>query len=544
MRLGLTPRPLAPEMKMSRLATQLLVVSVALLLVPALASAEDDGGESSVSIDVSVGGEGEAAGISRPTHRAFNLHLGVGAAFGLGDDFENHDPEYEKFGGQGTLGLDIVIYEPLAISIMGGLNAFAFGEEDAVRAVFIGGGLRLRLFADKNGAVFDEGTVWGNLWIDAHLDYSNYNFEDHGGYNIGLGYEFALWKDVNLGPYLRFHHLPWGDGFNFKMLAVGIAVSLGGQLAPDDQDGDGILDDADECPTEPEDKDGFEDEDGCPDTDNDGDGILDVDDECPDLAGVAAKNGCPETDNDGDGIQNDVDQCPDAAEDFDEFEDDDGCPEPDNDQDGVLDADDKCPLEKEDVDEFEDDDGCPDPDNDEDGVLDADDQCPNEPETMNGRDDEDGCPDLVRVVGQQIKILEKVYFATNKDTILEKSYPVLDEVAAVILLKKEFKIRVEGHTDDRGTDKKNMKLSQRRAESVKKYLVDKGVEGERLVAEGKGESVAIADNKTKEGRAENRRVEFHIISGGGGAAPEEPAPEEPAAKAPEAPAETEEPAVE
>jgi outer membrane protein OmpA-like peptidoglycan-associated protein len=483
-------------MSMSRFSIQLLLVSAALLLVPAFASAEDEGDESGVSIDVSLGGEGAADGVVRPTHRSFNLHFGVGASFGLGDEFEDADPEFEKYGGQGTLGLDIVVFEPLAVSIMGGLNAFSFGEEDALRAVFVGGGLRLRLFADQNGAVFDEGTIWGNLWIDAHFDYVNYNFEDHGGYNIGLGYEFALWKDVNLGPYLRFHHVPWGDGFTFKMLAVGIAVSLGGQLAPDDQDGDGIVDDKDDCPTEPEDKDGFEDDNGCPDTDNDGDGILDVDDECPDLAGVAAKNGCPETDNDGDGILNEVDQCPEEAED---------------------------------VDEFEDEDGCPDPDNDGDGVLDADDQCPNEPETKNGQDDEDGCPDLVRVVGDQIKILQKVYFATNKDKILEKSFPVLDEVASVILLKKEIKVRVEGHTDNVGKDKKNMKLSQRRAESVKKYLVDKGVAEDRLTAEGKGETMPIADNKTKEGKAENRRVEFHIVGGAPEAAPEsapESAPEE------------------
>jgi len=516
-------------MTMSRLSILLLLVSVVLLLAPATASAEDEGG-SGVSVDVSVGGEGEADGVARPTHRAFNLHFGVGAAFGLGDDFENHDPAFEKYGGQGTLGLDIVVFEPLAVSIMGGLNAFAFGAEDAVRAVFVGAGLRLRLFADQNGAVFDEGTIWGNLWIDAHFDYANYNFEDHGGYNIGLGYEFALWKDVNLGPYIRFHHLPWGDGFNFKMLAVGIAVSLGGQLAPDDQDGDGIVDDKDKCPTDPEDKDGFEDDDGCPDTDNDGDGILDADDECPDLAGVAARNGCPETDNDGDGIQNDVDQCPDDAEDMDEFEDEDGCPDPDNDGDGVLDEDDKCPTEKEDKDGFEDEDGCPDPDNDADGVLDENDKCPNEPETMNGVDDEDGCPDLVRVVGDQIKILQKVYFATNKDTILEKSFPVLDEVAAVIVLKKEIKVRVEGHTDDRGADKKNMNLSQRRAESVKKYLVEKGVAEDRLTAEGKGETMPIADNKTEAGRAENRRVEFHIL---GGAAKPAAAPEEAPEEAPE-----------
>jgi outer membrane protein OmpA-like peptidoglycan-associated protein len=506
------------------------LVSTFVIVVPALAlGAEEEGDEGSVSIDVSLGGEAEAEGLSRPTHRPFNLHFGIGAAFGLGDDFEDHQPDaFEKYGGQGTMGLDIVIYDPLAFSLMVGLNGFAFGEEDGLRSVFVGGGLRLRLFADQNGAVFDDGTIWGNLWIDAHLDYANHDFEDHGGYNIGLGYEFALWKDVNLGPYIRFHHLPWGDGFQPMIFAVGVALSLGGKFAPDDQDGDGLVDDEDECPTDPEDKDGFEDDDGCPDLDNDGDGVPDLEDECPDIPGVVEKKGCPETDNDGDGILNDVDQCPDEPEDMDEFEDEDGCPDPDNDGDGVLDGDDKCPTEKEDQDGFEDEDGCPDPDNDGDGVLDADDQCPLEPETKNGIDDEDGCPDLVRVVGDQIKILQKVYFATNKAKILEKSFAVLDEVAAVIQLKRGIRVRVEGHTDNKGTDKKNMKLSQRRADSVKKYLVEKGVAEDRLVAEGKGEGVPVADNKTKEGRAQNRRVEFHIL----GKEAAEPAEPEAAAEAP------------
>jgi outer membrane protein OmpA-like peptidoglycan-associated protein len=511
------------------LLTLVAGLSLALAAAPALATEDDDDEGSGVSVDVSLGGEGDAAAGNRPTHRPFNLHFAIGGSFALGDDLENHDKPLDDKGGQGTVGLDFVMIEPLAFSILGGFNAFAGGPDNAMRNVFIGAGLRLRLFADYNGAALDDGTIWGNLWIDAHINYDNYLYEHHGGYNIGLGYEFAIAKDFNMGPYVRFHHVPWGDGLNFQMLSIGLAISLGGKFRPDDQDGDGLNDDVDECPTEPEDKDGFEDEDGCPDTDNDEDGVLDVDDECPDLAGVAELNGCPDYDIDGDGIKNDDDQCPEEAEDKDEFEDEDGCPDPDNDGDGVLDGDDQCPTEVEDKDGFEDEDGCPDPDNDGDGIPDADDQCPLEAETKNGQDDEDGCPDLVRVVGNQIKILQKVYFATNKDTILEKSFPVLEEVAAVIVAKKDIKVRVEGHTDSKGSDKKNMDLSQRRAASVVKFLADKGVEEERLTAEGKGETMPIADNKRSAGRAENRRVEFHII------APEPPPEEE--APAEEAPAE-------
>ncbi|HEY4176464.1 MAG TPA: hypothetical protein VGM90_06520, partial [Kofleriaceae bacterium] len=160
-----------------------------------------------------------------------------------------------------------------------------------------------------------------------------------------------------------------------------------------DRDGDGLKDDVDKCPDDPEDFDQFEDEDGCPEPDNDRDGILDEDDKCPlipeDKDGFQDEDGCPEgdkNDRDGDGILDNVDKCPDDPEDFDQFQDEDGCPDPDNDQDGILDVDDLCPNDPEDKDGFEDEDGCPDLDNDKDRILDKDDKCPNEPETYNGLD--------------------------------------------------------------------------------------------------------------------------------------------------------------
>ena len=146
-----------------------------------------------------------------------------------------------------------------------------------------------------------------------------------------------------------------------------------------DRDGDGIKDDVDKCPDDPEDKDDFEDEDGCPDPDNDRDGILDKDDKCPNEPetknGFEDQDGCPDQldlDRDGDGIPDRLDKCPDDPEDKDGFEDEDGCPDPDNDKDGILDVDDLCPNEPEDKDGFEDQDGCPDPDNDKDRILDKD----------------------------------------------------------------------------------------------------------------------------------------------------------------------------
>jgi OOP family OmpA-OmpF porin len=165
-----------------------------------------------------------------------------------------------------------------------------------------------------------------------------------------------------------------------------------------DTDGDGIEGAADQCPTEPEDKDGYEDTDGCPDNDNDLDTIPDKQDKCPgqaeDQDGFQDNDGCPEADNDNDGIPDTGDRCPNEPESKNGFKDDDGCPdEADTDNDGVPDSRDKCVKEPEDTDGFEDTDGCPDPDNDGDGILDADDECVDEAETKNGFQDEDGCPD-------------------------------------------------------------------------------------------------------------------------------------------------------
>ena len=165
-----------------------------------------------------------------------------------------------------------------------------------------------------------------------------------------------------------------------------------------DDDGDGIVTHLDQCPTEPEDKDGYEDSDGCPDKDNDLDTIPDANDKCPmqaeDADGFEDMDGCPEVDNDKDGLADTADQCPIEAETKNGYKDEDGCPdESDVDNDGVPDARDQCKNEAEDTDGFEDTDGCPDPDNDKDGVLDEQDECIDEPETANGFQDEDGCPD-------------------------------------------------------------------------------------------------------------------------------------------------------
>ncbi len=291
-----------------------------------------------------------------------------------------------------------------------------------------------------------------------------------------------------------------------------------------DRDGDGYKDDVDGCPNDPEDFDDFEDEDGCPELDNDKDGILDEDDKCPlnpeDKDEFEDEDGCPEgnkNDRDGDGLLDDVDQCPDDPEDFDKFEDEDGCPDPDNDQDGILDVDDLCPNDPEDKDGFEDEDGCPDLDNDKDRIKDVDDRCPNEPETYNGTEDEDGCPDRGRVVvtDTNIEILDMVYFEYNKAVIKTESYGILDEVAATLAGNPGIKlIEVQGHTDERGNDAYNLDLSDRRAKSVKDYLIGKGIEDSRLTSQGYGETQPLDRRSNEQAWAKNRRVAFLILKRG------------------------------
>lgn len=211
------------------------------------------------------------------------------------------------------------------------------------------------------------------------------------GLALHLDYQVSFAKDE---PWFT----EWYPASSDIVYTLGVSRQFG--WGGRDRDGDGIPDRRDGCPDEPEDRDGFEDDDGCPDLDNDGDGIPDRHDDCPDEAedfdGYQDHDGCPDPDNDGDGIPDVIDQCPDEPETFNGYKDRDGCPDEivDSDGDGIPDEDDLCPDSPEDLDGFQDHDGCPDPDNDLDGILDVDDECPDEAEDYDGDRDHDGCPDL------------------------------------------------------------------------------------------------------------------------------------------------------
>jgi outer membrane protein OmpA-like peptidoglycan-associated protein len=292
--------------------------------------------------------------------------------------------------------------------------------------------------------------------------------------------EFAA-RELDEGDYFRAReHLHIAEDNAREALRLSPRARCLEQPAAADRDGDGIPDAVDRCPAEPEDKDGFEDGDGCPDLDNDKDGVADAQDKCP--------------------LE---------AEDKDGFEDGDGCPDPDNDKDGVADAQDKCPLEAEDKDGFEDDDGCPDPDNDKDTVADGDDRCP----LQAGPVDNGGCPKKYQhivVTSEKIELKQKVFFETNKAAIMSRSYGLLAEIANVLQTRPTMRLRIEGHTDARGTPRRNMTLSEARANEVRTHLVGLGISGDRLEARGFGAEQPIETNKTGAGRERNRRVEFVI----------------------------------
>lgn len=256
---------------------------------------------------------------------------------------------------------------------------------------------------------------------------------------------------------------------------------------PSDRDRDGVTDEQDQCPE----KRGLETLKGCPDRDRDG--IADPQDECPDQPGDPKLAGCPPKDQDGDGVLDDEDRCPTrpglaALQ---------GCA--DTDGDGLSDEDDRCPQQAGPMEAK----GCPDRDGDT--VVDIDDKCPDEA----GMPEQQGCvPDAIAAFTGKVK---GITFQTGSARILADSYTDLDEAVKVLTDYPRLRLRIDGHTDNRGEADMNMQLSRDRATSVKNYLVAKGIDSERLETAGYGDTKPIADNQTPEGRSANRRIEFSVV---------------------------------
>jgi OOP family OmpA-OmpF porin len=317
-------------------------------------------------------------------------------------------------------------------------------------------------------------------------------------FHFGAGLKYAITNELDARIDARLVFLPNTGHNTFSAdpeFLGGLTYRFGGEAPPPpppppapplvkDSDRDDIPDNVDKCPNEPEDRDGFQDTDGCPDPDNDGDGIPDAQDKCPD-----------------------------QPEDKDGFQDADGCPDPDNDGDGIPDAQDKCPDQPEDKDGFQDADGCPDPDNDGDGVPDAQDKCPTELETKNGYQDDDGCPDeLPAAVKKFTGVIKGINFKVNSADIQKSSFKLLGNAAKVMKEYGDLRMEISGHTSSEGDPAKNMKLSQDRSDAVRAYLISGGIAADRIISIGFGSDKPIADNKTKPGREQNRRIEFRLLT--------------------------------
>ena len=340
-----------------------------------------------------------------------------------------------------------------------------------------------RLFTTESG--------WFDPYIKVGGGYTAYEsrFDDkEGGFKALAGGGINFWFTDHLGVNLQtgYHHGFQKNGTDYFQHSAGIVIKFGAK----DTDKDGIPDNKDACPEVP----GLKEFNGCPDTD--GDGIADKDDACPQVKGPKEFNGCPDTD--GDGIADKDDACPEVAGPK-EFN---GCP--DTDGDGIADKDDKCP----DVAGPAENGGCPWPDTDGDGVLDKDDLCPE----VAGPASNKGCPEPDEKEQKQLNQYAKtILFDTGKATIKFQSAEVLNQIINVLKKYPNSRFRIEGHTDSTGKKAKNMILSQNRADAVKVYLIQGGIDAGRLESQGFGPEKPIASNKNKKGRELNRRVEINLI---------------------------------
>ena len=324
--------------------------------------------------------------------------------------------------------------------------------------------------------------------------YTFFGDSSYGTVNPGAG--LTLWFTENVGLELATKYKKsFGDREDASgtpdapshfQHSAGLIFKFGGK----DTDGDGIYDKDDACPEVA----GLKEFNGCPDTD--GDGIQDSADACPEVAGLAALNGCPDTD--GDGIADKDDSCPEVAG----LAALNGCPDADGD--GVADKDDKCPTvagPKANA-------GCPWPDTDGDGVLDKDDKCP----TVKGTVANKGCPEVSDEVVKKLNDYAKtILFDTGKFSFQKQTFPVLQAITAILKEYPTAKFSIEGHTDNVGKADFNQKLSDGRANAVKQYLIDNGIDPFRLTSKGFGMDNPIDTNKTAKGRANNRRVEVKLF---------------------------------
>ena len=377
------------------------------------------------------------------------------------------------------IGVSKSVGDGFAVGVRGSLNRISkLGDVqvDDLSHYALDGTIKYNLIKEAKFQPFLE-VGGGYTWIDEI---------GAGTVNAGLG--LNLWFTDNIGLTLQtgYKHAFEDYGVTHWQHLAGISVKFGGT----DTDGDGIYDKDDACPEVA----GLEAFNGCPDAD--GDGIEDSKDDCPNAAGSKEMNGCP--DADGDGVADKDDACPNEAG----LAALAGCPDADGD--GVADKDDECPNEAGPAENK----GCPWADKDGDGVLDKDDQCPDVAGTVANM----GCPEVTEEVQKELNEYAKtILFDTGKSSLNPASTKVFVDIIRILNEYPNAKFSVEGHTDSVGSEKLNQKLSEERANSVRDFLIEEGIDSSKLTAIGYGESKPIASNKTRSGRTENRRTEINLM---------------------------------
>ncbi|WP_300570794.1 OmpA family protein [Flavobacterium sp.] len=452
------------------------------------------------------------------------LHGGIVQYHGdLGHDFYKTDNTMYGFGGL-SISRYLGRYLDANVSFSRGELGYNNGETANFKSDFSAASVNLRInfigpeYFVRPYAFGGIGVILFDNQLNFHKEKIDSALPTAGG---GINFRLTPVLSLNLQESFMFTNNDARDGAvagaddDFLFHSVGLTFNFGNSK---DSDNDGVSDSRDNCPDTPA---GVSvDKHGCP-LDKDADGIADYLDTCPDVAGLKMLNGCPDRDNDG--VSDGTDRCPDIAGSVALK----GCPDADND--GVADLDDKCPNTKSgtrvdvtgcpmDNDKdgvLNDDDRCPDtagpaslkgcPDTDGDGVPDIDDRCPN----TKGNIANKGCPEITKEDIKKITYIgSKIFFENNSDKLKVASLDQLDELAKILNRYEGAYLIIEGHTDSNGSDEFNKTLSQKRTESVRAYLISKGIAESRLTGLGLGESKPIATNKTSLGRAKNRRVEL------------------------------------
>ncbi len=353
--------------------------------------------------------------------------------------------------------------------------AVKLGDEDITAEFPVGIGLNIKLATQS--------------YVQLQSTYRFAVKDDRNNIQHGIGFQWLLGKGAAEEPKIEMPADRDGDGVTDNNDACPDEAGLVALSGCPDKDGDGVADGNDTCPETA----GLAEHNGCPDTD--GDGLPDIKDDCPQQAGPAENNGCPKMDNDSDGIPNDQDDCPDEAGPANLN----GCP--DNDGDGIVNNMDDCPNQVGSAANR----GCPDRDGD--GVIDKNDTCPDTAGPASNK----GCPEITKEEETTLTLAQNaVEFETARATLRSSSRTVLDDIVAILKKYPNYHMRIEGHTDNIGSAESNQILSERRAKACYDYFVSKGISPTRLSHTGYGENRPIADNKYKDGRQRNRRVEFNL----------------------------------